>query len=199
MMNPTDDFLSPELASLVDAELAKGERIDWIGQPIPWLLARSSLPIVLFGIPFTAFALFWMAAVCGFVFPAPSGSRLFFVLWGIPFVLVGLGMLTSPFWMYRKATRAVYAITDRRALTIEGGLWGRVIVRSFEPASLAVLTRTQHADGSGNLVFRREYRPGGRSGRFVEIGFLAIPDVREVEDRLRELVRRANVASGDQR
>jgi hypothetical protein len=197
MMTPTDDFLPTELASLVDAELAKGERIDWIGRPIPSRLARSTLPIVLFGIPFTAFSLFWMSAACGSVLRAPSRRGVFFVLWGIPFVLIGLCMLTSPFWMYRKALRTVYAITDRRALTIEGGLWGRVVVRSFEPASLAALSRTQHADGSGNLVFQREYRPGGRRGQFVDLGFLAIPDVKEVEDRLRKLVRRANVASSE--
>jgi hypothetical protein len=202
MMNPTDDFFPTELSSLVDAELAKGERITWIGRPIPWLLARSSLPMVLFGIPFTAFALFWIALISGMWRPAGPSPPAFFVLFGIPFVLVGLGMLTSPLWMYWKALRTVYAITDRRALSIERGIWGRVVVRSFDPPGLAVLSRTQHADGSGNLVFQREYRREGhegRHGRFVDIGFLAVPDVKEVEDRIRELARKASTPSGDPR
>ena len=133
-MNPTDDFFPMELAGLVDAEFGKGERIVWIGQPIRSRLARSSLPIALFGVPFTAFAFFWIMTASGMKglgFPGPSG---FFVLFGIPFVLVGLGMLTSPLWMYLKAGRTVYAVTDRRALVIDGGLFGRMTVRSFEPA-----------------------------------------------------------------
>jgi hypothetical protein len=199
MMNPADDLFPTELSSLVDAELAKGERIAWIGRPIPWLLARSSLPIALFGIPFTAFALFWIGLASGMQHPARPGPPSFFVLFGIPFVLVGLGMLTSPFWMFWKALRTAYAITDRRALSIERGPWGRVVVRSFDPPGLAVLSRTQHADGSGNLVFQREYRHQGRHGRFVDIGFLAVPDVKEVEDRIRELVRKAGTPSGDPR
>lgn len=197
-MIPTDDFLPVELATLVDAELGKGERIVWIGQPIPSRLARSTLPIVLFGIPVTAFAFFWIvtaSGIRGLGFPGPS---CFFVLFGIPFVLVGLGMLTSPVWMYLKAGRTVYAVTDRRALVIDGGLFGGMTVRSFEPASMTGLTRTQFADGSGNLIFQREYRPGGRHGRFIAIGFFAIPDVKAVEDHIRELVRKAGIPDGGQ-
>ena len=136
--------------------------------------------MVLFGIPFTAFALFWLGLTAGFGGGAGPGPPGFFVLFGIPFVIIGLGMLTSPFWMFLKALRTAYAITDRRALTLERGLWGQVVVRSFDPANLAVLARPS-ADGSGNLVFRREYRFQGRNGRFVEIGFLAVPDVKEVK------------------
>ena len=34
----------------------------------------------------------------------------FFPLFGIPIVLVGLGLLLSPFWAFHKATRTVYAV-----------------------------------------------------------------------------------------
>jgi hypothetical protein len=192
-MTPADDFLPTELASLVDAELAKGERIVWIGRPIAWRFALPSVPILLFGIPFTAFALFWIGAARGF----PGAGVPVFALFGIPFVVVGLCMLLSPFWMLYRAGRTAYVVTDRRALVIEHGPFGRVMVRSFEPENLAVLSRTQHADGSGNLIFRREFRLEGRRGRFADIGFLAVPDVREVEERIRELVRSANRPDGD--
>jgi hypothetical protein len=192
MMNPTDDFLPAGLASLVDAELDKGERIAWIGRPIAWRYALRYIFVLLVGIPFTAFALFWMGAARGF----PSAGVPVFALFGIPFVVIGLGMLLSPFWMLYRAGRTAYAITDRRALVVEHGLLGGVTVRSFEPGSLTILSRTQHADGSGNLVFQREYRREGRRGRFVDIGFLAVPDVREVEGRIRELAHRAHPPDG---
>jgi hypothetical protein len=197
MMNPTDDFLAGDTGALVEAELDKGERITWIGRPIAGRMARSAIPMVVLGVPFTAFAVFWMAMASGIAGVAGSGVRLFFVLWGIPFVLVGLGMLASPFWMYRKALGTVYAITDRRALIIERGITGRSVVRTFDPAGLGTLSRVQDADGSGSLVFRREFRPAGRRGRFVEIGFLAVPDVREVEDRIRQLAAQASPRGPD--
>src|SRR5262249_47548939 len=122
MMNPTDDFLNPGLASLVDAELDKGEQIAWIGRPIAWRYALPYVAVLLVGIPFTVFALFWMGAVRGF----PSAGVPVFALFGIPFVVVGLGMLLSPFWMLYRAGRTAYAITDRRALIVEHGLFGGV-------------------------------------------------------------------------
>ena len=45
-----------ELHSLVEMELQSGERITWIAQPVSGRLARSTWPVVLFGIPWTAFA-----------------------------------------------------------------------------------------------------------------------------------------------
>jgi hypothetical protein len=199
MMDPTDDFFPDDLAARVDAELAKGERIAWIGRPIPWLPARSSLPMALFGIPFTAFALFWTAAAGGFAFRHGPGPPSFFPMFGLIFVVVGLGLLLSPLWAFRKATRTIYAITDQRALIIEPDLWGHAIVQSFEPRQLAYLERHQRGDGSGDLVFRREHRGSGRSHHMVAIGFLAVADVREAEDRVRELVARSAPPRDDRR
>lgn len=189
MINPTDVILPQDLADLVADEIAPGERIAWVGQPIPSRYARRGLGTALFGIPFTAFAFFWIAVASGFKMPDFSHGFRLFPLFGIPFVLVGLGMLSSPFWMYLKATRTVYVITDRRALTVERGLWQGVSVRSFEPERLTDLNRTQYPDGSGNLVFQRDYHVSNRGGgHFTDIGFLAIPDVKEAEDRIRDLV-----------
>src|SRR5262245_41246448 len=80
MTIPADDFLPTELTSLVDAELAKGERVAWIGRPIAWRFALPSIPLVLIAIPFTAFALFWIGAARGF----PGGGVPVFALFGIP-------------------------------------------------------------------------------------------------------------------
>jgi hypothetical protein len=41
-----------------------------------------------------------------------------FPLFGVPFVLIGLGMLAAPYWMRRKAQNTVYALTDKRALIL---------------------------------------------------------------------------------
>ena len=111
-----------------------------------------------------------------------------FPLFGIPFVLVGLAMLSSPYWMIRKAKKTVYVLTADRAIIFDGGF--STTIRSFGPDRLGDLRRKQRADGSGDLIFERELsfdNDGDR--RSTDHGFLAIPDVKAVEDMVRQLVK----------
>ncbi len=204
MSFPSDDFLPTELTERLDAELAKGERVVWSGQPIAWRFVWPSVFIVLFGIPWTAFAIFWIATASGIAGHVPGEAPgvfslfRFFPLFGIPFVLVGLVMLSAPYWALRRARRTVYAITDRRALLIEGGLLRGVSVRSIEPERLNDVTRTQFDDGSGSLILRRQYQGNvhNRGAQFLNIGFHCIPDVKHVEDLVRQLASKAAPADG---
>ncbi len=190
--------LPRETAALVGAELLPGERISWVGQPIPGRFARKSIAIVLFGIPWTAFAVFWMVGAGIGTWKSSfkgGGFGLFslFPLFGLPFVLIGIGMLSSPYWMRRKARRTAYVITDRRALVFDAGGWSGTTIRSFEPDRLCDLRRIQNNDGSGDIIFERQWRSDNDGGRqSTDIGFLAIADVKSVEDSIRALVARTN-------
>ena len=179
--------LPVRLRTLIEGELQDAEKITWIGQPIPRRFGMRSLPIVLFGIPWTAFALFWIAGASGFQIPDFKDGFDFFPLFGIPFVLVGFGMLSSPFWMRRKAKKTAYVLTNNRAIVFDGGF--ATTVRSFGPDRLTDLRRTQRPDGSGDLVFERKlsYDTDG-DRRSTDIGFFAVPEVKMVEDLVRQLV-----------
>lgn len=193
MFTPSVDLweLPVRLRTLIEAELQEGEQIVWIGRPIPHRFGMRSLPIVLFGIPWTAFALFWMAGAAGFKIPDFKHDFDLFPMFGVPFVLVGFGMLSSPFWMMRKARNTVYLLTDRRAILFDGGF--STTIRSFRPDRLTDLRRVQRPDGSGDLVFERRSSFGGESDqRQTDIGFLAIPEVKTVEDLVRQLVDRSS-------
>ncbi len=170
------------ISRLVDAELRTGEQVVWVGQPIPSRFARRSIAFVLFGIPWTAFALFWIAGASRFKIPDFSKGFDFFPLFGIPFVLVGLGMLSSPFWMRRKALKTAYVITDQRAIVLGAGAFGSTTVRSFDPDRLKDLRRVQKSDGTGDLIFERTWSQGDKQA--TDHGFLAIANVREVESRI---------------
>ncbi len=50
-----------------------------------------------------------------------GGSWLFFPLFGVPFLLIGLGMLAAPLWAYLRTRGTVYAVTEGRAVIILGG------------------------------------------------------------------------------
>src|ERR1017187_1772904 len=103
--------LPPELVKLVDRELASGEHVEWAAQPIPARLARTTIPAVLFGIPWTAFAIFW-TGMAGWGTWRNGGAGWFrlFPLWGVPFILIGFGMLSSPYWAFRRAKRTAYVL-----------------------------------------------------------------------------------------
>jgi hypothetical protein len=187
-----NDRLSDEVQAQINAELEPGEKVVWEGRPNPNRMMLKAMPIMLFGIPFLSFSIFWMAMAGGIV--VAKGPRLgpqtFFVLFGLPFVLVGLGMVTSPLLFRWKATRTAYVVTDRRAIMFEGGV--RTTIRSFTPDQLGQITRNQRADGSGDIIFREEVRIGRNGTRHItRIGFLEIPEVRDVERLIRALDRNA--------
>jgi hypothetical protein len=111
------------------------------------------------------------------------------VVFLIPFGVVGLGMLSSPFWSWRKAKRTIYVLTDQRAVVFDANWWRAVTIRSFEPSRLTDFCRVQNADGSGDLVFERTVKTDSEgSTKVTDHGFLSIPHVKSVEDAVRRLV-----------
>src|SRR5215216_6392607 len=178
----TIDYESQQMAQ---AELESGEQLLWHGRPGGRRFILGSIPIVLFGIPWTAFSLFWMAAASGFLF-TKSGNGIFslFALFGVPFVLVGFGMLGSPYWAYRKMKRTVYALTNRRALIITGGR--SKTIRSYSSKDIGVIERTERANGKGDIYFATV--EGNKSTQ--RIGFLGISDARRVERLLMDVFKK---------
>jgi hypothetical protein len=186
--NPQLFELSDALRANVESELNSQEQIVWVEQPIPWLVARSALPILLFGTPFTVFAVFWIGmAAFGVGQAANAGPMWVFPLFGLPFVLIGLAMFSAPYWALRSAKRTVYVVTTQRAILLRGG-WFSISVRSFEPAALTILNRKQRPDGSGDLIFTQDWRPGNNGhSTWKNVGFVAVRDVKHVEDLIRTL------------
>ena len=197
--SPNLTTLPPDVRSRVQSELDSGERLLWAAQPDPKRFARGSLAIVLFGLPWTAFALFWIFMASGGLWglfdggmDVPSDQMPFqlfsicFPLFGLPFVLIGLGMLSAPYWAKRKALRTAYAVTDRRVILLEAGFWNSVTTRTYMPAQLQRMTRTERPDGSGNLILEDyTWRDSDGDRRHGQHGLMAIDRVRDVEELIR--------------
>lgn len=168
-----------EAQQMAQAQLEPGERLLWYGKPDPKRSLLGSLAIMLFGIPWTAFAVFWTGAASGLIWgDGRPGWLSLFGLFGVPFILVGLGMLTSPYWLYRKAQRTVYALTDRRAMIITGTRTRKI--QSFAGHDIDLIERTERVDGKGDVMFATA--TGNKSSQ--RIGFIGIPDARRVEHLL---------------
>ena len=131
-----------------------------------------------------------MAGASGFEMPDFDKPESFFMLFGLPFVLIGLGMLSSPFWIARKAKKTVYLLTDKQAIIFEGG-WSTTI-RSYRPNQLGKITRKQKKDGSGDLIFETKVSFDGEGDRRrTHLGFIAIRNVKMVKELIDDLVNRS--------
>jgi hypothetical protein len=197
----TGEPLPPELATRVESELAEGERLVWVGQPLPGLYRRRSIPLVFIGIFFLGFSLLWLALTGGVALVAGGaagqadpaagvgvgGFMGCFALFGLLPLAMGIGMVTSPLWMGSMARKTVYALTDRRAIIFEPQLFRTVQVRSYTAAGLGAMSRVERGDGSGDLVFE-EYTTRGSNNTTstTRRGFLAIANVHQVEGLVRK-------------
>lgn len=181
--------LAPHLQQRVQAELKFGEALVWVGQPTPSRFMKTGFALWVFFIPWTAFSLFWMAGASGFHLPTFDQPFSFFPLFGVPFLLIGLGGLSSPLWLRHKARSIIYAISNQRAFSIEG--IKSITVKSYLPTDIENIARTEHPDGTGDLVFKLEYFENGDGKQVAKHGFFAIEAVKNVE-RLLENLKRSN-------
>ena len=178
--------LPVHLQQRLQDELKPGETLAWVGQPNPSRSMKSGFVLWVFFIPWTAFSLFWMVGASGFNMQRLDGGAGLFALFGLPFVLIGLGGLSAPLWLRRRAGSTVYAITNQRALVIAGVK--SITVKSYLAGDIANTEKTQHQDGSGDLVLRTEhYRDSDGDSRTSKEGFFSINDVREVERLIENL------------
>lgn len=176
--------LHPELQSIIRQEISANEKILWVGKPRPGALMYASLGLVLFAIPWTAFAIFWVCGASGFKWPTWQGPQSLFPLFGLPFILVGLGMLSSPYWIKRAADRSGYIITNARAVVFSWKLMSAE-VSSYSANQLTKMQKKLKPDGSGDIIFDEQSQG---SGRYKRIGFIGIDDVKQVEKILREAI-----------
>jgi hypothetical protein len=179
-----------QLEQTAQKVLDPGETLVWCGAPDPVRTAIQTIPVAVFGIPFTGFALFWIATASGMMNsatrPASAGPWALFPLFGLPFLLIGLAMLCAPLWTFLGARQTVYGITSKRIFI--GGKNGRA-TRSFSRSDVTSVERLDRADGSGDLYFAlRAAQTVRKSGLTVtsRIGFIGIRDVAHVEATLRE-------------
>src|ERR1041384_2667380 len=122
--------------SIVQRELAAGESLLWSGRPDPVRSSGAAYGCWIFAVPWTAFSVFWMAAAWGLIGGRGNPAMSLF---GLPFLLVGLGMMMAPRWAYASAKKTVYAVTTRRLIIMNEGRFRKI--KSFYADDLGALER----------------------------------------------------------
>jgi hypothetical protein len=135
-------------SEMLKPELGSGERLLWAGQPKQGLVFRSSeILMTPFALMWGGFAFFWEWQVL----QAPS-TPVFFALWGIPFVLVGIYLIAGRFLVEAKQrAKTYYGVTNERVLIVSG-LFGRKI-KSLNLRSISDLSLSESANGEGAISF----------------------------------------------
>lgn len=170
-------------ASRFDSYLTNDESILWEGQPNPhWLFSPKDALLIPFSLLWGGFAIVWEVGVLS------SRAPSLFMLWGIPFVVIGQYLIWGRFlYKYLRRQKTYYAITERRALVLNNffghslksyflhqfsslNQQGKTIL--FDLNNLPVNTRQNWQDWSG------EAQPG----------FYALANSDEVYDLMQNLI-----------
>jgi hypothetical protein len=181
-------------------ELESTEKLLWRSQPRPTFFTGEAVGTFLFGIPWTAFAIFWTCGAAGFQIPDLSEGfhiRFLFPLFGLPFIIVGLFMLATPVMHYRKMSSTLYAITTQRILIMESN--GKTEYTSIAPQRICELTRRETDQGYGDLIISHEFSIDSDGDKQTkEIGFFNISQVKEVEKIVKKLIEKNTRPSKNQ-
>jgi hypothetical protein len=117
---------------------------------------------------------------------APTSMMWAFAIFGVPFVLIGFGMLLAPVGVLWKGWRTLHVLTNKRLATLEGGR--TVTLTSILPGEITGFSRKEGPDGRGTLVIHRGFERDSEGDRVplkTEIG--VVDGVRKLEDLVRKL------------
>jgi hypothetical protein len=172
--------------------LLPGERIQWTGAPPGGILFMPGDAMrVPFSLMWGGFAVFWEWSVLH-IGNAPD----FFVLWGIPFVLVGLYLIVGRFFVDAWVrTNTAYAVTTQRVLILRTAPTFRFTAYSID--RLPELSLEERADGRGTIRFLPQVPMWSNRGwsswtpSTDPTQFLLISDARSVFDRIQKSTARS--------
>ncbi|WP_340586993.1 hypothetical protein [Erythrobacter alti] len=178
---------SDPLEIALQRELVEGERVMWKARPLSRIM-WTGFAIWLFAVPWTAFAVFWtVMAYAGVDSMTDGGSSLLayaFPLFGLPFILVGLAMMSAPFAPLLWANRRMFAVTDRRVIELR--LARQLQSKSVDLSELGAIERTESRDGSGYLKIAigiSRDSDGDRQIDYFKLG--EVSDVMQADDAIR--------------
>jgi len=170
--------LPQEIQDRIDKELLSEEKLLWVGQPHPSrflnVQANKTHPLLSLVIV-TEIFLFILALIMSELFIA----GLIFLALVLTAILGGLAQQLF------SAKNTIYAVTNQRAMIIEGNN-----VQTFRKRDLQSITKTTRATGRGDIIFRKDsemrLRPSGfgfmlQRREEKEVGFLGIEHPDHVE------------------
>lgn len=173
---------------IIESRLSGTEHLLWFGRPRQGFFFRKSDALIIpFSLMWGGFAVFWNFGVWF------SDAPIFFRLWGLPFLIVGLYMIFGRFFVdvwQRKKT--FYGVTNERIIIISG-LFNQSI-KSLSLQTLTDITMEEFTNGLGTISFGTPNTasgfgnngfPFGRKREEVVPSFEQIPQAKNVYETIR--------------
>lgn len=148
--------------SFLSQYITSEERILWQGRPEKGnLITRRDILLIPFSIMWLGITVFWELSAL------QSGAGIFFILWGIPFICIGLYMLFGRF-IYSSYMRdkTFYAITNRKIIIKTGSKIKVLDGKNLPPMDIEI-----HKNGNGSIIFTEEiyYSRGRRNYTYITL------------------------------
>jgi hypothetical protein len=200
--NTMANVLPDNLLSAVE-RVVRDEKILWAGQPDARAIFRTGFWIYLFAVPWTVFSLFWESFPVGLLLfgdgimskGMPSAMPWVMAVFGIPFIVIGFGMLSTPFFARKAAQQTAFVITGTKLGVVKLGKSLESKLRLI--ADIKRVETTEKADGSGALKLIFGYGRDSDGDRTTDCEDLTgIENVRQVEDLINGLRTPATPAAG---
>lgn len=144
--------IDQESSIAIQPELGSGESVLWSGRPKPGVIFhKQDILMIPFSLLWGGFAIFWEFSAAGITgFSRHASPPGFFLLWGVPFVLIGQYLIWGRFiyaaWLSR---RTFYAITNRRVVVVQNGLKHQIASAFID--SLQTIVKDGNSKGIGSL------------------------------------------------
>lgn len=128
--------------------LTASESILWTGCPEKGkLFHRQDIFMIPFSIVWFSFVIFWELS-------AIRSGQFFFILWGVPFILVGFYLVFGRFFHQQfLKNRSYYALTTERILRVRGRRTDFLVLSRIQ-----TMHQHKNRDGSGSIYFNSEPR-----------------------------------------
>ncbi len=147
-MNYTDEY------SFIRPYLVNDEYVLWKGKPEKGnIFVSREIAVTFFGIFWLAFSLFWESAAI------KSSGSVFFALWGVPFICIGLYLVFGRFIQtaYLR-NKTFYVITNQKIIIKRGNRITMHDGKDLPPMDVEI-----HKNGNGTILFCEEvYTRRGR-------------------------------------
>lgn len=186
-MKLTDTDLDVRDREWVESVLQADEELLLLCKPQVRLWRTGYLPMALF-------AALWLGIIGTISFftvreclecVQEKPGLLLMVLFLVPFWVVGIGFVHSPWRLRELDRRTVYLLTNRRAVVLRPSEFRFRPTQKDYPLEHGMIKEVQEkGDGSGSLVFGYEVQQTKGGENYMPVGFLHVPQLQRVRDIL---------------
>lgn len=147
--------------------LASDEYVLWQGRPEKGnIFSYSDIFTTLFSIMWLSFSVFWEYLAI------KDGSSFFMMLWGIPFVAIGVYMLIGRFIQkIIMRNKTFYVVTNKRIIIKKGSR-----IKFYDPKDLPPMNIIIHKNGNGTISYTETLY----SGRYRTVRYCALENLADV-------------------